>query len=337
MQGVRMGLAANIFHDDGSMSAHALGDFLGDAVDGRVHLDVDGELGVLEIETETGTGSMSMIEPFPGVMVTYNNFTMERCVSGFSTTSELLCVDWCREGRLEQPMPGGTYSYVVEGDLKIDDRSNHLGEFVLPTGRYCGVTVTYEVNRAQQAVDRALGGFPVSLRKLRERYCDGERPLLLHGCDDAARILSKLYLVPQKVRRSYCQIKALELLLFLHSFDPLPIERGSYYPRSQVERVKAARDLMLCDLSRTVTVEEAASFACMPLTTFKVCFKGVYGSSPAAYVRRVRMEHAAQLLRETSMRVSDVGGAVGYESPSKFSAAFKAAWGIPPAEYRRTK
>lgn len=332
-----MELAASIFHDEGPMPAHVLGDSPGDAVDGRVRLDVDGELGVLEIETETGTGSMSMIEPLPGVMVSYNDFAMERCTSGFSTASEVLCVDWCREGRLEQPMPGGACSYVAEGDLKVDDRSNHAGEFVLPTGRYRGVTVTYEVDRAQRAVDRALGGFPVSLRGLRERYCDGGGPLILHGCDGAAHILSELYLAPPKVRRGYCQIKALELLLFLHSLDPVPREEGAYYPRQQVERVKAARDLMLGDLSRAVTVEEAARFARMPLTTFKACFKGVYGSSPAAYVRRLRMERAAQLLRETAMRVSDVGCAVGYESPSKFSSAFKAAWGVPPAEYRRSR
>ena len=35
------------------------------------------------------------------------------------------------------------------------------------------------------------------------------------------------------------------------------------------------------------------------------------------------------------MKVVDIGAAVGYDSPSKFSAAFKSAWGVSPADYRR--
>ena len=48
------------------------------------------------------------------------------------------------------------------------------------------------------------------------------------------------------------------------------------------------------------------------------------------------MDSAAQLLRESEIRVADIGAAAGYDSPSKFSAAFKSVWGVCPADYRRT-
>ena len=143
-------------------------------------------------------------------------------------------------------------------------------------------------------------------------------------------------MTPERIRKSYCQIKALELLLLLHVLDPLPANGMAYFPKSQVARVKQVRDSIARDLSSTVTVEEAANLAHMPLTTFKACFKGVYGSSPAAYFRRLKMDLAAQLLRESEMKVADIGAAVGYDSPSKFSAAFKSAWGVSPAGYRRS-
>ncbi len=47
------------------------------------------------------------------------------------------------------------------------------------------------------------------------------------------------------------------------------------------------------------------------------------------------MEQAAKLLRETEMNVAEIARAVGYDSQSKFSAAFKSYFSILPTEYRR--
>ncbi|MFR1637761.1 MAG: helix-turn-helix domain-containing protein [Eggerthellaceae bacterium] len=49
------------------------------------------------------------------------------------------------------------------------------------------------------------------------------------------------------------------------------------------------------------------------------------------------MERAAALLRETDLRVADIGLAVGYDSPSKFTAAFKAVIGQTPTVHRRDR
>ena len=43
---------------------------------------------------------------------------------------------------------------------------------------------------------------------------------------------------------------------------------------------------------------------------------------------------AAKLLRETTLSISEVSLQVGYESQSKFTAAFKEYFGILPKEYR---
>ena len=45
---------------------------------------------------------------------------------------------------------------------------------------------------------------------------------------------------------------------------------------------------------------------------------------------------AAALLRETDMSVAEIAGQVGYESQSKFTAAFKEQFGLLPTAYRRT-
>ena len=49
------------------------------------------------------------------------------------------------------------------------------------------------------------------------------------------------------------------------------------------------------------------------------------------------MGRAAQLLRETDESVAEIARAVGYESQSRFTAAFKETYGELPTEYRRRR
>ena len=64
-------------------------------------------------------------------------------------------------------------------------------------------------------------------------------------------------------------------------------------------------------------------------------FKKVYGTTIAAHMKQHRMELAAGLLLKTQNDIASVAQAVGYESHSRFTAAFKEAYGELPTEYRR--
>lgn len=293
---------------------------------------------IIRVSNDSGKGAMTFHRVFDGVGLAFNDFRMDSYDSGFVVNSDVLCIDHCCEGRIEQPMSGSAYSYVAAGDIKIDDRTRHTGMFVLPLGHYRGITVSFELDRAQRSIEHALGGFPVNLRALRERFCQNGDPLIVHDAPGAEHVFSELYSVPDAVREAYFQIKVLELLLFLQVLDPSPAsERRVYFYRSQVEKVKSARDLMVSDLTVEHTIDELAERFDLPSTAFKTCFKGVYGVPPYAYLRAFRMERAAALLRDTDLRVADIGLAVGYDSPSKFTAAFKAVIGQTPTVYRRER
>ena len=53
-----------------------------------------------------------------------------------------------------------------------------------------------------------------------------------------------------------------------------------------------------------------------------------------AYLQRVRMNHAAQLLREGNAPVNVVAGAVGYRQAAQFAKAFRRHHGAPPSSFR---
>ena len=55
---------------------------------------------------------------------------MAYCDSSFETRQDLLCIDYCREGRMEYAVGNDAFSYVEAGDLKVDRRLRHKGYFL---------------------------------------------------------------------------------------------------------------------------------------------------------------------------------------------------------------
>lgn len=58
------------------------------------------------------------------------------------------------------------------------------------------------------------------------------------------------------------------------------------------------------------------------------------GQSPGKYLQSLRLNKAAQLLRETDYSVTEIGLSVGYPDLYRFSRAFSRAYGVPPSEFR---
>jgi AraC-like DNA-binding protein len=55
------------------------------------------------------------------------------------------------------------------------------------------------------------------------------------------------------------------------------------------------------------------------------------------YLRAARMLRAMELLAQPGSRVTDVALAVGFASPSAFTAVFSEFFGEPPKDFRRTR
>jgi len=64
-------------------------------------------------------------------------------------------------------------------------------------------------------------------------------------------------------------------------------------------------------------------------------FTRYLSDSPMAYLTGWRLRLAAQALTSTPKGVADIAADVGYESEAAFNRAFKRAFGLPPARYRR--
>jgi AraC-like DNA-binding protein len=66
-------------------------------------------------------------------------------------------------------------------------------------------------------------------------------------------------------------------------------------------------------------------------------FKSITGVSPLEYRSNIRLDHAKELLTDTSIPINEVGRSVGYSSDRYFCDAFKAKTGMSPSRYRKSR
>lgn len=63
--------------------------------------------------------------------------------------------------------------------------------------------------------------------------------------------------------------------------------------------------------------------------------KEITDSSPGEYIRTIRLNQAAQLLRGEKKNISQIAYSVGYSNPSVFSTAFKQFFGMSAKDYQK--
>ncbi len=88
-------------------------------------------------------------------------------------------------------------------------------------------------------------------------------------------------------------------------------------------------------LDEALDLEELAQVACFSSFHFHRIFAAMTGETIADHVRRLRLERAAMELRSGAKQVIQVALDAGYEAHAAFTRAFKMAYGVSPAEFRR--
>ena len=92
---------------------------------------------------------------------------------------------------------------------------------------------------------------------------------------------------------------------------------------------------LLQKLDQRITIDTLAQQYLINQTTLKNVFKAVYGTSLAAHIKEHRLLQAAELLCHSQDSMAEIAAKVGYESQSRFSAAFKKRFGELPTQYRK--
>lgn len=103
--------------------------------------------------------------------------------------------------------------------------------------------------------------------------------------------------------------------------------------RLSAERVERVIALLRENLAEPPTLEEIGrAVGCSPFYLSRT-FSTATGMTMPQYIRQLRMERAAELLRAGRLNVTEVAMEVGYSSPSHFGQAFHETFGCCPGLY----
>lgn len=291
---------------------------------------------VLKLIGDDGEGMMTIYQVMDGIKLIYNDFHMSGYLSELAHNDSGLYIDHCIEGRMELQTGSGTVHHMEKHDMRIDRYPHYSGSCYFPLSHYHGITICI-LPKAEQALQREFPTFSVPFAELADKFCPKGQPLTIHNDPSLENLFHCLYHLPGTVPKEYFKLKIMELLVYLSSMDvdAYKIDRPYFYT-GQVEKIRAIHELMTSDLTKTYTAEELSKRFSISLTAMKHCFKSTYGSPIYTYLKQYRLSHAAKLLiTRRDLKVSEIGAMVGYESPSKFTAAFHEVMGQTPLEYRK--
>lgn len=109
------------------------------------------------------------------------------------------------------------------------------------------------------------------------------------------------------------------------------------------EQAPSGEELLLANATRYVeenlsrsdlSVEEMARHLGMSRAHLYKRLMAACGKTPIEFIRSVRLEHAAELLKDTRYNVSEVAYQVGFNNPKYFTKYFSEAYGIVPSLYQ---
>ena len=279
---------------------------------------------------------MWVYDIFSGVQLMVVDFAIESCFRG-SGKEDVIGINHCEKGRYECAFDNKSYIYLGEGDIAINSQLHPPVASSFPLKYFYGSTILLFPEIMKRGHE--LQAFQISAEKIVEKYSLNTECHVYRRNAEIEHVYQELYahLTLPHPSLPFLRLKVLELLYHFQSKQIVFEENREYLSGATVERIKHVKEHLLQDMTQRTNLKELALEHGLSLTQLKDGFRQVYGESTYAYWRNYKMHQAAQLLRQTDQKISEIALMMGYENPSKFSEAFYAVIGYKPNAYRKAQ
>lgn len=258
----------------------------------------------------------------------------------------------------------GSFNYIDKSDLLIigfcldgEKTINYKGENTIGKGEvfYFRPTEDFTMNSSGHSflnyfID--LSYFKESLccnkrgRGCKKLYCNSYGELI---CNRGQLIIEKVPYAMKAYGDEIRKIKDIEvddfleytslkgqLFNYLNWFIRLRLSKDSSgnKKRPSVCYATQAKRIIIDNLEEGITVNEIAEKLDISTYRLQKSFKKKEHTTVYNYIRKAKMDHSKVLLRDSDLSIIDISQRIGYENPSKYSAAFNDITGYTPTEYR---
>jgi AraC family transcriptional regulator len=103
------------------------------------------------------------------------------------------------------------------------------------------------------------------------------------------------------------------------------------------KRLCIAKDILHSSFMDKQDLTTIGHIACLSVPQLIRHFKSVFHATPHQYLTKIRLRHAAELLKLTDEPVHQITWQCGFENASAFCRAFKSAYGVQPRSFRKMR
>ena len=277
-----------------------------------------------------------IIPLYPGIEICYQTFSSDSFSVQHKAMPHIIQINYCKAGQIVWEMKNGNRIYLNPGDFSVHTMKVCTDSVLtFPNNMYQGLSIYIDLSKASETPPDLLKNSNIFETVLPIKFCQDDSPAFLAGNEQTENIFSAFYDQPEMLKLPYQKIKVLELLLYLSKIEFISQNKLAEYQFELTETIRKIHDQLLQHMEQRITIEELSRQYLINPTTLKNVFKSVYGTSIAAHIKEHRMRQAARMLIESNLNIAEIAQAVGYDSQSKFTAAFKTYFKVLPKEYRK--
>ncbi len=112
-------------------------------------------------------------------------------------------------------------------------------------------------------------------------------------------------------------------------------ELAAYFRRVGASDAPPVAEIMQSNFRYHLSLAEYAKLCHRSLSSFKREFQAHFGQPPGKWLLRQRLEHSADLLRNSPMNVTEIAFESGFGNVSHFNRVFKERFGVAPMAFRQ--
>jgi AraC-like DNA-binding protein len=249
-------------------------------------------------------------------------------------------LDFTQIGRFECEFLDRTFSYRGENEITLlatPTDENWCLAASFPNGVYHGCALIIYLDKLTEVDRTLLGRFGIYLDKLIDETGVNQRWRKLPSAH-LVNLFHDIYHAHETSNLETIFLKSFEMLIYIsQNYKEGCIEHidTDFFPAYQVKNAKGIHAYVTRHYMENISFELLAKKRRINYSIFNKIFKEMYGDTPYQYLKKLRMNAAAQKLLESNMSITDIASMVGYTNPSKFSRAFKTVMGVLPHKFRK--
>ena len=246
------------------------------------------------------------------------------------------CLNYIAEGSTQVISGTKTFS-IGSGESVFMKCGNYMviSEGISPISPQKALTFHFDF----ESINKAFGSRDLSfLRRTTTR--ESIDPTVALGqnelIDGFVQSLDPYFNNKEMIKDDLLEVKLVELITILINSTNDPLVSYIFGTIESHERFEFD-SVIEANIFNNLSIPELAHLTHRSVSKFKRDFKLYYKESPARYLKTLKLEKASELLRTSSLQVSEIAWDCGFDNVAHFSTSFTKQFGLSPRVYRENQ